>query len=241
MRVTAIYNHKGGVAKTTTAVNLAFNLYFLGARVLIIDMDQQGNASSFYQRYDLEQPSVYEVLKGECRIQKGIYHTKYRGIDILPANSKLMQGFEEVDPERLKELLKEVADIYAYVVIDCPPAAGALINLAIAAADDVIIPVNAGTYAAEGLGTVLGILADAGADPDSAKILFTMISCRNPTQKKQIRKIIDTCNCGVYGNAIQRCIAVERSEALKKPLMKCASTSNAAQEYMDFTKEYMEG
>lgn len=163
MRTVAIFNNKGGVGKTTTAVNLAYNLTELGKRVLIVDMDPQGNASAFYKRYDLTKKSVKEVLEGETRLTAVIRRTNYIDLDIIPANMTLQLLREEKLVQGERTLFKKLWDVrnrYSYCVIDCPPAISVLSNLAMIAADRVIVPVKATEYAKNGLSTVMDYAYD---------------------------------------------------------------------------------
>lgn len=240
MKTVAIYSHKGGAGKTMTAVNLSYNLTQHGKRVLLVDMDQQGNASSLYRCYDLSKKSVYDMLSGKCSPQGAKRRTRYPGLDIIPANIELKElhyGDMKQGYETLKAALETMEGNYDYCIIDCPPSAGLCVRLALKAADEVIIPLKASTFAKEGLSTVLDTIADAG-DIKIAGCLFTMFS-KNATALNVINDIIHTYDCTVFENVIRRSSSVEYSEFRKKPLLKCASRSAAALDYMDFTEEFL--
>lgn len=144
MKTIAVYNNKGGIGKTVTSVNLAYELTVRGYRVLLIDTDPQGNASSFYRRYDLTKASVTELLMG-ARPTRCKWRTRFKNLDIVSANSNL----RTVDPGKLvagvgtlRLALWVYENDYDYCIIDCPPGVGFLIEVVMDAVEDVIIPLN---------------------------------------------------------------------------------------------------
>jgi len=242
MKVIAVYNHKGGIGKTVTAVNFAYDLSVKGKRVLVVDLDPQGNASSFYQRYDLNKPSIKEVLTGEKAADRCIRRTKYQAVDIIQGNLNLREVTAETlrgGKEALSDALRSVTVRYDYCIIDCPPSVDYLIEVIMAAADDVIIPLNPDRFSADGLGSVLDIIREFGGQRITSGCLFTKFY-RNKDTLQAVREIIRTTEIGVYDNVIRRCSAVDHSTLVRKPLAKCASRSAAAQDYVDFTAEYLE-
>lgn len=160
-RVIAIVNQKGGVGKTTTAINLAAALAEAGKFVLLVDMDPQGNASSgLGLSRDEIQHGIYEALAKQKRLHDVIYNTAHEGLRLIPSNSNLAgANIELVDVERrefqLHDLLQEAGHAYDYVLIDCPPSLGLLTINSLTAADDILIPVQTEYYALEGLGQLL--------------------------------------------------------------------------------------
>lgn len=241
MKTIAIYNHKGGIGKTVTAVNFAYNLTDKGYRVLVIDMDPQGNASSFFRKYDLNRPSVRELLTGIKRPSRCIYRTSYKNLDIVPANMWL----REVSPEELiggittlENACFAVNSKYDYCIIDCPPSVDFLIEVVMAAVDHVIIPMKPDRFSADGLGTVHDIIREFSHGRVTAGCLFTQFS-RNKDSVKIVNEVLLTQEIQVYQNAIRRSRAVDHSLIVKKALARCASKSAAAQDYKDFTEEYL--
>ena len=156
-RIIAIANQKGGVGKTTTAINLAACLAEAGQKILIIDIDPQGNTTSGFglPKTDIEK-TVYEVLLGECNIKDAIVENIIDNLDILPSNVNLA-GAEidliDVDNREyiLKESILEVRDRYDYIILDCPPSLSMLTVNAMTAADTVLVPIQCEYYALEGL------------------------------------------------------------------------------------------
>lgn len=160
-KIIAVVNQKGGVGKTTTAMNLAAHLAELGKFVLIVDMDPQGNATSGFgiSHRELEY-GVYEALARQQRVHDIVQNTGHEGLRILPATTNLAgANIELVDMERrefqLRDILEEVTHAYDYIIIDCPPSLGLLTINGLVAADELLIPVQAEYYALEGLGQLL--------------------------------------------------------------------------------------
>ena len=160
-KIIAVVNQKGGVGKTTTAMNLAAHLAELGKFVLLVDMDPQGNATSGFGigMRELEH-GVYEALAKQKRVHDVIQNTTHEGLRILPATTNLAgANIELVDMDRrefqLSDLLGEVTHAYDYIIVDCPPSLGLLTINSLVAANELLIPVQAEYYALEGLGQLL--------------------------------------------------------------------------------------
>lgn len=241
MRIIILHNHKGGCSKTVTAVNLAYNLSELEYRVLVVDMDPQGNASSFFRRYNINKASVRDMLVGDKSPLRCCFRTNYKGIDILPANFRL----REVTPkglsagrETLKMGLWAISDRYDYCIVDCPPSIDFLTEVVMAAAEDIIIPLKPDRFSSDGLGLVIDLIHDFCSEDVVAKGLFTQFY-RNKDTLASINSMMETSGMPMYDNVIRRCSAVDHSVLVRRPLARCASKSTAAQDYQDFTEEYL--
>lgn len=241
MKTIAVYNNKGGIGKTVTSVNLAYELTVRGYRVLLIDTDPQGNASSFYRRYDLTKASVTELLMG-ARPTRCKWRTRFKNLDIVSANSNL----RTVDPGKLvagvgtlRLALWVYENDYDYCIIDCPPGVGFLIEVVMDAVEDVIIPLNPDVFSTDGLGTTLDVIREFGDPRVHAGCLFTAFY-KNRETVALVQSVMSTMDVMVYNNLIRRCGAVSHSLKVRKPLAKCASRSTAAEDYRDFTGEYLE-
>lgn len=242
MKTIAIYNNKGGCGKTVTAVNMAYNLTAMGWRTLVIDMDPQGNASSFFRRYDLNRPSMMELLTGRLAPSRCIYRTVYPMLDIIQANIRL----REVDVQSLICGIRTLRSAgwvfenrYDYCIIDCPPSLDFLVEVIMDAADDVVIPVKPDRFSSDGLGTVIDVIQEFCHGKVTAGCLFTQFY-RNRDSIKAVNHVLNTQDIVVYDNVIRRCAAVDHSVLVRRPLARCASKSYAALDYMDFTREYLE-
>lgn len=241
MKTIAVYNNKGGIGKTVTSVNLAYELTVRGYKVLLIDTDSQGNASSFYRRYDLTKASVTELLLG-ARPTRCKWRTRCPKLDIVPANSNL----RTVDPSKLvggTETLRRALWVYEkdydYCIIDCAPGIGFLIEVVMDAVEDVIIPLNPDVFSMDGLGTTMDVIREFCDKRVHAGCLFTAFY-KNRETVELVQNVMNTMDVMVYGNLIRRCGAVSHSLKVRKPLAKCASKSTAAMDYRDFTDEYLE-
>lgn len=241
MKTIAIYNHKGGVGKTVTTVNVAYNMTACGKRILVVDMDPQGNTSSFFRRYDLNKVSVKELLTGECVPSRSIKRTRYPSLDIIPANIRLRELNATMligEDTTLKSALWAVENKYDYCIIDCPPSVDFLAEVIMKAANEVIVPMTPDGFSADGLASVLDIVREFCGVDVLVGCLFTKFY-RNKETIKVIQNVINTHDVEVYDSVIRRCSAVDRSVNGRKPLLKCASKSAAALDYMEFAEEYL--
>lgn len=241
MKTIAIYNHKGGVGKTVTTVNVAYNMAACGKRVLVVDMDPQGNTSSFFRRYDMNKVSVKELLTGECVPSRSIKRTRYPSLDIIPANIRLREMNATMligEDTTLKSALWAVENKYDYCIIDCPPSVDFLAEVIMKAANEVIVPMTPDSFSTDGLASVLDIVHEFGSADVEVGCLFTKFY-RNKETIKVIQNVIQTHNVCVFDSVIRRHSAVDRSVNRHRPLMKCASKTAAALDYKEFTEELL--
>lgn len=243
MRIIAVYNHKGGTGKTVTSVNFAYNLSAIGKKVLLIDMDPQGNSSAFYGRHNFFKPSIADVLTGRKKISRCIYRTRYKNLDIIQANMTLCDlTKEQLGPSeefKLAESLSEIENRYDFCIIDCPPSAGILIKIVMAAAMEVIVPLKPDRFSVDGLDSVIDIVNEYGTNGMEISCLFTQ-DYRSRDAKRAIEHVIETTNIAIYSRTISRSCAVDHSVYVHRPLAKCASRSTSEEDYLEFTKEYLE-
>lgn len=248
-RIFCIANQKGGVGKTTTTVNLAAGLTSLGKKVLLIDLDPQGNATmgSGIQKGDLDL-SVYQVLLGLSEVMNAKQISESGGFDILPSNRDLAGAeVEMVDLDRrelrLKEALQKVHNQYDFVLIDCPPALSMLTINGLCAADGVIIPMQCEYYALEGLSdlvnTIKHVHANLNRDLQIIGLLRVMFDKRATLSQQVSAQLEKHFGEKVFKTVIPRNVRLAEAPSYGTPGIAFDPASKGAQAYMDFSKEML--
>ncbi len=246
-RIITIVNQKGGVGKTTTAINLSASLSFLGKRSLLIDTDTQGNTSSGlgFDKNELEN-TVYEVLTSQCGIRDSIIHTDLENLDIIGSNINLAGASVELVniPEReriLKNALKEVNDEYDFILIDSPPSLGLITLNNLTAAESVLIPLQCEYFALEGMSELLDtiFLVQKNLNPDLTieGILMTMYDQRTNLSKQVVAEVKNYFGDKVYNTIIPRNVKLGEAPSFGKPSILYAPESTGAVAYMDLARE----
>lgn len=237
MKTFAIWNLKGGIGKTTTAINLAYSLVEAGKKVLLIDMDQQGNASSMMRRYNLHQRSITEVLGGRSSLIYAAKKTWIPRLYIIPADIRVRNITVK---RRLIGIMEreKLENQYDYCIMDCPPAAERMTWEALEASDQVIIPVPATRWGCEGLDMVQWLLREMRVKAEP-KILFTLFK-NNAQSRKNIQEILANYSFSAYETAITRTEDAISAENMRKPIARCRKYSQAAADYRELAKEVME-
>lgn len=248
--ITAVINQKGGVAKSTTVQSMGAGLQRKGYKVLLLDMDSQGNLSlSVGADKSRGMPSILEVLTNELPITDAIQ--TIRGTDIVPATISLA-GIDMVLNEmgkeyRLKEAVAPIKDKYDFILIDTPPALGILTINALTCADNVVVPAEADVYSIEAVGqlsnTINAVKQYTNKDLSIVGILLTRYSGR-AIISKALKDMIDTTaqclNTKLFDAKIRECIAIKEAKAQKQDIFSYAGSSNAAIDYGAFVAEYLE-
>ncbi len=249
-RVIAIANQKGGVGKSTTAVNLTSYLGQFGFKTLIVDMDPQSNTTSGIGITDISgKSSIYNVLISGENISQVIVKTQYKNLEAVPSSIQLAGAEVELVSSmkreyKLKEALDKHKEDYDYIVIDCPPALGLLTINALSAATEVIIPIQCEYYALEGLGQLINTirLVKENLNPDLAiaGALMTMYDPRIKLAEQVIAEVKKYFPDKVYKTIIPRNVRLSEAPSYGKPIFLYDPECKGAQAYKSFTKEVIE-
>ena len=249
-RIIAVANQKGGVAKTTTAVNLSACLTEMGKRVLLVDLDPQGNATSGLgvSKQKLVE-CVYDVLINGVAIEKVTHKTDMNNLKVVPASIELAGAEIELVPEvaregKLKEALVPVEKDYDFVLIDCPPSLGLLTINALTAASDVLIPVQCEYYALEGL-TLLMSTLDRVRKHLNPKLqvlgaLLTMFDGRTNLSIQVVEEVKKYFRNKTFQTIVPRNVRLGEAPSHGKPIVLYDSRSRGADVYRDLAKEVLE-
>jgi chromosome partitioning protein len=248
-RIVAIANQKGGVGKTTTAINLAASLALAEKDILIIDADPQGNSSSGLgiERDKLKE-TLYDVLVGRAGMEEVIAGTEVEKLSIVPSSIDLLGvEVEFVDrPEReavLAGALRPIADRFEYIIVDCPPSLGLLTLNALVAADSVLVPVQCEYYALEGIGLLtrtINLIKDSYNPALQIEgILLTMFDSRNSLSRQVAQEVKKHFGDVVYSTVIPRNVTLSEAPGFGKPVMLYDARSRGAQSYLQLAKEIL--
>lgn len=250
-KIIAICNQKGGVGKTSTAISLASGLALEGRKILLVDLDPQGNATSGLgvNKHDIEK-SVYHALLGHEKIQDLIRETQVPGLFLVPANYHLSGTEVELVNElgregRLKKALAPLDPSFEFVIVDCPPSFGLLTINALTGADSVIIPIQCEYYALEGLSqlikTINLIKDNLNAGLEIEGIVMTMADYRTNLTQDVISEVQKHFGDKVYKTIIPRNIRLSEAPGFGKPIHLYDKDSEGAKKYRELTREFLGG
>ena len=247
-KIVAIANQKGGVGKTTTAVNLSSCVAALGKRVLIVDLDPQGNTTTGYgiPKRSVEK-GTYEILIGEARASEAIRKTEYR-TDVIGSNTRLAgASLEMIDlparESRLRKALAEVQKDYDFIFIDCPPSLDLLTLNGLSACDSILIPVQCEYYALEGLSELISTLKTIRKkyNPylDIEGVVFTMFSLRYNLTVQVVEQVQKYFGSKVYKTTIPRSIRISEAPSYGQPINFYEPKGKGSEAYMDLAIEFV--
>jgi len=246
-KIIAVANQKGGVGKTTTSVNLSAGLATIGKKVLLIDTDPQGNATSGVgvNKSEIEQ-SIYDVLIDELPLEEIIHKTGIEHLCIAPTTIALAGAEIELvstisREARLKNAIKKVQDDFDYIIIDCPPSLGLLTLNALTAADAVIIPVQCEFYALEGLSQLLSTISlvqkHLNEDLLIDGVLLTMFDVRTNLSTQVAEEVKKFFEDQVYETIIPRSVRLSEAPSHGESILQYDPKSKGAEVYLQFAKE----
>ncbi|MFZ5645069.1 MAG: ParA family protein [Bacillota bacterium] len=248
-RVITIANQKGGVAKTTTAVNLSAWISLMGRRALLIDMDPQGNATSGLGLNKEELVyTIYDVLINGIDAKKVIIECPVEKLFVLPSRIDLAGAEIEMVSIKgreylLKEAIKEVRNDYDFVIIDCPPSLGLLTINALAAADSVLIPIQCEYYALEGVGQLMNTISLVQRGINRSLliegVLLTMFDGRTNLSIQVVDEVKRYFKDRVYGSIVPRNVRLSEAPSHGKPVMVYDRRSRGAEVYQELAKEVL--
>ena len=248
-KIFAIANQKGGVGKTTTAVNLSASLADFDKKVLLVDCDPQGNASSGFgiNKTELEK-TIYDALINDFPVAEILQNTPYK-VSVLPANMDLagaeveLVGAENRE-SKMRFALDKIRDDYDYILIDCPPSLGLLTINALTAADAVIIPIQCEFYALEGvtqlLNTVEIVRNQLNPLLSIDGFIMTMFDSRTRLSKQVVEEVFDNFGGLLYDTLIQRSIKLSEAPSYGQPIVAYDRFSKSAEMYLNLAREVVE-
>ena len=246
-RIIAIANQKGGVGKTTTSINLSSCLAAKGKKVLVIDMDPQGNTTSGYgiEKNELEN-TIYELIMGDCTVEDCIMKEVLPNVSILPSNVNLAAAEIELIGVNDKDFILKneidwVKDNYDFIIIDCPPSLNILTVNAMTTADSVLVPIQCEYYALEGLSqlihTINLVKERLNPDLDMDGVVFTMYDSRTNLSNQVVDNVKSNLKQKVYNTLIPRNIRLAEAPSYGQPINFYDPKSAGSESYMSLAEE----
>ncbi len=247
-KIIAVANQKGGVGKTTTSITLSTILAKNNKKVILIDADPQGNATSGLGVQKEIEKSVYELLIEDIPIQETLKDSSIKNLKVCPSNINLAGAEVELvsmmsREQRLKEKLEDIKDEYDYIIIDCPPSLGLITLNAFTAANSVLIPIQCEYYALEGLGQLINTInlvkKHLNKTLEVEGALLTMYDARTNLSNQVVEEVKEYFGNKVYKTVIPRNIKLSEAPSYGMPITEYDSRSKGAKSYEKFVKEFL--
>jgi len=247
-KIISVANQKGGVGKTTTTVNLGTILAKRGKKVLLIDADPQGNATSGLGVEKEVEFSTYDILVNDAELSDAVQDTMIKNLKVCPSNMSLAGAEVELvsmmsREQRLKEKLDPIKDIFDYILIDCPPSLGLITLNSFTASDSVLIPVQCEYFALEGLGQLLNTInlvkKHLNRNIQIEGALLTMYDIRTNLSNQVVKEVKKYFDNKVYKTVIPRNVRVSEAPSYGMPITEYDPRSKGAKSYVKFAKEFL--
>lgn len=247
-KIISVANQKGGVGKTTTTINLSTMLAKRGKKVLLIDADPQGNATSGVGAEKDVEFSTYDILATDTEMQQALEKTMIKNLLVCPSDINLAGAEVELvsmmsREQRLKEKLDDIKDCFDYILIDCPPSLGLITLNAFTASDSVLIPVQCEYYALEGLGQLINTInlvkKHLNKNLEVEGALLTMYDVRTNLSNQVVREVKKYFGEKVYKTVIPRNVRLSEAPSYGMPITEYDPRSKGAKSYEKFTKEFL--
>lgn len=247
-KIISVANQKGGVGKTTTTINLSTMLAKKGKKVLLIDADPQGNATSGVGAEKDVEFSTYDILATDAGMEQALEKTMIKNLLVCPSDINLAGAEVELvsmmsREQRLKEKLEDIKDSFDYILIDCPPSLGLITLNAFTASDSVLIPVQCEYYALEGLGQLINTInlvkKHLNKNLEVEGALLTMYDARTNLSNQVVKEVKKYFGEKVYKTVIPRNVRLSEAPSYGMPITEYDPRSKGAKSYEKFTKEFL--